>query len=70
MSDCVKRVTEKMPIDDQDEVARIQRGVRLHLKMQENNGVPVAKYDAKQKKPYLEYPDGRKEYDFLGPSAP
>ncbi len=70
MDDLVKRLTEKMPIDDQDEVTRIQRGVRLHLKIQENNGVPVAKYDQKRKEPYLEYPDGRKDYHFSKPPAP
>ena len=27
-------------------------------------GLPVARYDEKKKKAYLEYPDGRKEYDY------
>jgi addiction module RelB/DinJ family antitoxin len=26
-------------------------------------GLPVAHYDVKRKRPYLEYPDGRKEYN-------
>lgn len=68
MSESIRHVTENTPVDDRDEVVQIQRGVRLHLKMQENNGVPVARYDAKRKRPYLEYPDGRKEYDFSMPA--
>jgi len=27
------------------------------------NGYPIALYDAEKKCPYLEYPDGRREYD-------
>lgn len=26
-------------------------------------GLPISKYDREKKKPYLEYPDGRREYD-------
>jgi len=25
-------------------------------------GLPVARYDAEQRRPYLEYPDGRRDY--------
>ena len=64
MDEIVRHITQKTEIDDQLEVNRIKRGVRLHVKMQENNGVPVAKFDLKTKLPYLEYPDGRKDYDF------
>ncbi len=28
------------------------------------NGHPVALYDPELKKPYLEYPDGRRDYEF------
>jgi DNA-damage-inducible protein J len=41
--------------DDEDE---------LHANISANlpNGLPVAHYDFEQKRPYLEYPDGHKEY--------
>ena len=48
--------------EDDDEVEIIKKGVRLQVKMNKLNGSPVARYDAKKKRPYLEYPDGRREY--------
>ena len=48
--------------EDKEEVKAIQKGVREQVKMNKKKGAPVARYDFKAKKPYLEYPDGRKEY--------
>ena len=48
--------------EDIEEVKAIQKGVREHVKMVKRKGIPVARYDFKAKKPYLEYPDGRREY--------
>jgi len=51
--------------EDMDEVKLIQKGVRLQIKLNQLKGVPIARYDAKARKPYLEYPDGRREYDYV-----
>ena len=48
--------------EDMAEVKAIQQGVRLQVKLNKLKGAPVARFDAKAKKPYLEYPDGRKDY--------
>ena len=48
--------------EDKEMVKTIQKGVRLQVKLNQLKGAPVARYDFKAKKPYLEYPDGRKEY--------
>jgi len=36
--------------------------VRNALAQKRFDDVPIARYDAKKKRPYLEYPDGRKDY--------
>ena len=48
--------------EDLDEVDAIQKGVKLHLKMNKLKGVPIARYDSKAKRPYLEYADGTRKY--------
>ena len=48
--------------DDEQQVKVIQEGVRLQVRLNELKGAPIARFDIKTKKPYLEYPDGRKEY--------
>jgi len=48
--------------EDLEHVKAIQKGVRLQVKLNKLKGAPVARFDFKIKKPYLEYPDGRKEY--------
>ena len=47
---------------DAELVKTIQNGVRLQIEMNLTKGFPVARFDAEINKPYLEYPDGRKEY--------
>jgi hypothetical protein len=64
MDEVAKHITQKTEVDDELEVNRIKRGVRLHVKMLKNSGVPIAKFDLKAKRAYLEYADGRKDYDF------
>ena len=49
--------------EDLDEVKAIQKGVREQVKMSKRKGAPVARYDFKAKRPFLEYPDGRKVYE-------
>jgi DNA-damage-inducible protein J len=43
-----------------------KKTVRRVIRETRAKGQPVALYDAKRKRPYLEYPDGRKEYEFNG----
>ena len=41
----------------------IAKGVNLQIEVNQLKGLP---YDAKKKMPYLEYPDGRRAYQFQG----
>jgi DNA-damage-inducible protein J len=41
-----------------------KKAVHRAIRETRAKGQPVALYDAKRKRPYLEYPDGRKEYEF------
>jgi addiction module RelB/DinJ family antitoxin len=45
------------------EELRAQSIIESKIKETLERGVPVALYDVEKKKPYLEYPDGRREYD-------
>jgi hypothetical protein len=40
-----------------------KKAVDNKVKELKAGNIPVALYDAKRKRPYLEYPDGRKKYD-------
>ena len=40
----------------------IRKGVRLLVQHNKNKGAPIARFDSKTKWPYLEYPDGHREY--------
>ena len=53
----------EMEIRSQIEELRAQMAVGSKIKGMQERGVPVALYDAEQKRPYLEYPDGRRVYD-------
>ena len=43
---------------------RMQDAVRAEVSALKAAGIPVAMYDELLKRPYLEYPDGRRVYDF------
>lgn len=36
--------------------------IRIDNEIKKIKGVPIQKYDNEKKQPYLEYPDGRREY--------
>jgi len=42
---------------------RMREAVNAKISATKSSGLPVALYDDKQNRPYLEYPDGRKVYD-------
>lgn len=49
-------------IPDDELTERFRKGVELENEKKRVKKVPIAKYDKDKKKPYLEYPDGRREY--------
>ncbi|MBE5936097.1 MAG: hypothetical protein E7262_10025 [Lachnospiraceae bacterium] len=50
-------------ISDEELTKRFKEAVRIENEIKKIKGVPIAKYDKKLNKPYLEYPDGRREYE-------
>lgn len=49
-------------LTDEELTARFKEAVRIDNEIKKIKGFPVAKYDIERKVPYLEYPDGRREY--------
>ena len=47
---------------DDEMTERFIAAVRIADEIKRIKGVPIARYDGKNKRVYLEYPDGRKEY--------
>jgi len=56
------KVNDQIGQEDMEQVKSIQKGVRLQVKLNQIKGSPVARFDVKSKRAYLEYPDGRREY--------
>ena len=49
-------------VSDEEMTARFKESIRIDDEIRKIKGLPVARYDGKTKKAYLEYPDGRREY--------
>lgn len=49
-------------ISDEELTLRFRESIRIDNEIRKIKGLPVAGYDDKMKKAYLEYPDGRREY--------
>lgn len=49
-------------VSDEELDRRFKEAIRLEIEIKKIKGLPVAKYDIETKRPYLEYPDGRREY--------
>ena len=47
---------------DDEMTERFIAALRIADEIKRIKGVPIARYDREKKKPYFEYPDGRKEY--------
>ena len=47
---------------DDEMTERFIAAVRIADEIKRIKGVPIARYDKEQRKPYLEYPDGRRKY--------
>ena len=56
------RINPDIGKEDEKQVKAIQKGVRFQVNRIKEKGAPVARFDHKIKKPYLEYSDGRREY--------
>lgn len=48
--------------EDSELTKKFRMAVKLELKKKKILGIPIAKYDARRKKAYLEYADGKREY--------
>ena len=49
-------------ISDDEMTRRFKEAIRIDEEMRKVQGLPQARYDDIEKKAYLEYADGRKEY--------
>ena len=49
-------------LSDDELTRRFKESIRIDDEIRRIKGLPVARYDSKVKKAYLEYPDGRREY--------
>lgn len=53
-------------ISDEELTKRFKDSIRVDNEVRSIKGLPTAKYDAENKRAYLEYPDGRREYVSAG----
>ena len=49
-------------ISDDELTESFKEAVRIDNEIKRIKGAPIAGYDREQRKAYLEYPDGRREY--------
>ena len=49
-------------LSDEELTRRFMEAVRIENEIKKIKGLPVSKYDYERKAPYIEYPDGRREY--------
>ena len=49
-------------ISDEELTIRFKESIRIDNEIRRIKGLPIAGYDSKTKRAYLEYPDGRREY--------
>ena len=49
-------------LTDDEMTERFKESIRIDNEIHKIKGAPTAKYDAKTKRAYLEYPEGRREY--------
>ena len=49
-------------LSDEELTVRFRESIRIDNEVRKIKGLPIAGYDDKTQKAYLEYPDGRREY--------
>lgn len=50
-------------VSDEELTHRFKEAVRIENEIKKLKKQPIAKYDFDRHKPYIEYPDGRREYE-------
>lgn len=60
----ILHVNVKPTKDDENMTRLFKEAVKWEIKKNTLMGLPIAKYDGRKKKGYLEYLDGSKIYDF------
>lgn len=53
----------KADITDDEILRRFKEAIRIDNMIKKIKGTPICKYDYEKRAPYLEYPDGRREYE-------
>ena len=61
-----QEVPDNIKIHKQAEELKAQNAIGSRIQGMRDSGAPVALYDDQLKRPYLEYPDGKREYDLNG----
>lgn len=49
-------------LSDDELTERFKASIKIDNEIRKIQGLPIAGYDDEQKKAYIEYPDGRREY--------
>ncbi len=49
-------------ISDDEVTERFKEAIRIDNEIRRIKGLPIAGYDVKLNKPYIQYPDGHREY--------
>ncbi len=49
-------------LTDDEMTFRFKEAIRIDNEIRKIKGFPICKHDTERNKPYLEYPDGRREY--------
>ena len=49
-------------LSDDELTERFKESIRIDNEIRKIKGLPIAGYDDETNRPYLEYPDGRREY--------
>ena len=49
-------------LTDEELTERFREAIRIDNEIKRIKGVPISRYDVERKMDYLEYPDGRREY--------
>lgn len=63
MTEIVEKDADLYELSDDELTERFKQSIRLDQKMCRIKKLPICKYDYEKKLAYLEYPDGRREYE-------
>ena len=63
MTEIVEKDTDLYELSDDELTERFKQSIRLDQEICRIKKLPICKYDHEKKLAYLEYPDGRREYE-------